>query len=219
MNSLAVIAAPERLLPLAILGIGLGLLGRRRLAICGLVFAAGFVIGVFLPRSEFDRFLLPALFLLAGFSLIGSRRWRELILPPASFFIGMLAGYGLVRPDTGASVEIAGAAITLLVPILLALAAHAFDRPWLAIPTRIGGSWLLAIGSIFAAVLLRPGDVSDPAKLAISAPALPHNDSLPHIHGANGEVIYLAPGRGGGEELVTPARKKGADFLGKPREP
>ena len=199
------VVAPERLLPLVLVGFAVGMLPPPRFAACAMLLVAGCAAGILLPRIDFDRFFLPMLFVTAGLALIGGPAWREQVLPPASLIIGVLAGYGLAPSLNGVSASFASLGGTLAPPLAAAMIARALYRPWFAIPARIGGSWLVAIGIIFTAVLVRPGTAPG-ANALVVAPVPVHDSNLPHIHAPDGTVIYLQSGHGGQDTVV---RKRG----------
>jgi len=106
----------------------------------------------------------------------------------------------------------------LVLASAISLIARAVHRPWFTIPIRIVGSWLVAIGVMFAAVLLRPGSKPGVDVLTAVAPIPVHDSNLPHIHGPNGEIIYLST-RGGSEAAIPGNTSPIAKTLGNRVQP
>jgi hypothetical protein len=101
----------------------------------------------------------PAACVLVGIVLAAPRLVRFLLLPPTAIVSG--ATLGLVVNLNDPSVEqwyYSGGAVLaglwLVFPPLITW--RHFERPWLVIPSRIFGSWLIAIGVMLAGAQLIP---------------------------------------------------------------
>jgi hypothetical protein len=110
--------------------------------------------------------------------LAAPRLLRFLLLPPTAIVSG--ATLGLVVNLNDPSVEqwyySAGAVLAglwLVFPPLITW--RHFERPWLVVPSRIFGSWLIAIGVMLAGVQLipRPAPPPPPAPAPATAPSDP----------------------------------------------
>ena len=195
----------ELILP--IIGLGLALATVKDVAWHWMLLslAAGFVVGLATPSIVPDGFALAAIFIAIGALLICSNAWVQRLIVPISFFIGGFIGRVEILP---ASYDLPGIflqiALLLLVTVAVAL-ARKYSRSWFAIPRRIGGSWLLAAGCMLLAVFIKS---PDKPIMASGTPGLPlHDPNQPHIHGANGEIIYLPTGKG--EQPSTAPKKSG----------
>src|SRR5205807_1177062 len=183
--SLAPAIALERLLPLVILSFGIGGLSFRRSALSIGLLGIGLLGGSFLPQLAIDHYFLPALFAISGLALIGKGEWARQLLPPAALAAGVVTGYWSAQLVSDLRLHLAVIAVVLATACAISLLARAVHRPWFTIPTRIVGSWFVAIGAIFAAVLLRPGNEPGANALTAVAPIPGHDSNLPHIHGPN----------------------------------
>src|SRR5204863_7905181 len=109
------------------------------------------------------------------------------------------------------------AALLVLVAVAVTF-TRKYYRTWFAIPRRIGGSWLLAAGCMLLAVLIKAPDMP-PIAVSASQPSHLDDPNQPHIHGANGDIIYLPTGKA--EEPSSVPKKPGLieGMTGKKIEP
>ena len=145
-----------------------------------------------LTGQSLAAYATPFAFLTGGAALIsGGSRFAAWLGGLAAIVIGIQAG-GAGQPEgprgMDAAMFVLGAGLgAMLIVFYAAYAVWRFRRPWFSIPTRIAGSWLLAIGFMFLGLSLRP------------VPPVVDNSSIPtaacrgpHKHGPDGEFICLA---------------------------
>lgn len=184
----------ELILPIVGLGLALATVKDVAWRWMLLSLAAGFAVGFSTSSAVPDGFALAAIFIAIGALLICSNTWVQRLIVPVSFFIGGFIGHVVTLSTTydllGICLQVA---LLLLVTVAVTLTRKHF-RTWLAIPRRIGGSWLLAAGSMLLAVIIRSPDTPIMVSGTLAAPL--HDPNQPHIHGANGEIIYLPTGKG-----------------------
>jgi hypothetical protein len=208
---------PELILPVVGLGLALATVEDVAWRWVLLAFAAGLLVGFLTPLAVPGGFALAAMFIAIGALLICSNTWVQRLIVPISFFI---AGYIGHVQSLATSNDLLGVGLHAAL-LLLALVAVTFARnhyrTWFAIPRRIGGSWLLAAGSMLLAVLVRSPDKPISVSGTLSSPL--HDPNQPHIHGANGEIIYLPSGKG--EQLSIAPKTSGIlrGITGKQNEP
>lgn len=165
---------------------------------------AGIVAGL-LAQPVFSPYVSwTGEFLAFGVVLIGSSRWAGWLTVPACLIAGGLAGCGADPQLIHDPVQIAVLAIVAAGAFGIAAVAKRWARNWLAIPRRIAASWMIAAGLLMLALLAKPAGFSIAQK---TTPAF-HDPNLPHIHGENGEIIYLPTGHGAPVE--EPKKKPGA---------
>jgi hypothetical protein len=184
---------PELILPIVALGLALATIEHAAWRWVLLSLAAGLALGFLIPLAVPDGFALAAMFITIGAMLICSNGWVQRLIVPISFFI---AGYAGHVEAFSASHDLQSlflqTALLLLVAVAVTVAQKNY-RVWFSVPRRIGGSWLLAAGSMLLAVLIRAPESPVIVSGAQSSPL--HDPNQPHIHGANGEIIYL-PSKG-----------------------
>jgi hypothetical protein len=196
----------ELILPIVGLGIAVATVKNVAWRWVLLSLAAGLAVGFLTPLAMPDEFALAAMFIAIGALLICSNSWVQRLIAPISFFIGGYIGH-IESLATSHDLLVIGfqAAVLLLVGVAVAL-ARKYYRIWFAIPRRIGGSWMLAAGGMLLAVLIRAPD--SPIMISGTQPSPLHDPNQPHIHGANGEIIYLPSGKG--EQPSTPPKTSGS---------
>jgi len=167
----------ERVAPLVGLGIALALLPRAVAVIGMAAFATGMAGGVVLreplmallidvpgaPTHLFYAFAISCL--VSGLTLLVPRGLRSWLAPVASLTTGAMAGLATKLTDPSLNdpaFVLTGAAIGVWVVAVICLTVRAVRRPWFEIPARILGSWLIAIGLLFAGAGLLPGTVREP---------------------------------------------------------
>jgi hypothetical protein len=173
-GALSVVWAPYRLLPLAGLGLALGLARFLGGAVSGLLFGLGLALG-FIEQA----WLIPAImkgsattrpFLLieslaclgAGTVLVLPRWFCRWLLAPAAALMGTMTALGIVLADPSfhdPNFPRGGIVAAIWLIAAVGLTVRALDRPWLKIAARIFGSWLIAIGLMLgtAALVQRSG--------------------------------------------------------------
>jgi hypothetical protein len=174
-GALSVVWAPYRLLPLAGLGLAVGLARFLEGVLGGLLFGLGLVLG-FIEQT----WLLPAMmrgsattthpFLLveslaclgAGTVLVLPRSFCRWLLPPAAALVGTMTALGIVLADPSfhdPNFPRGGIVAAIWLIAAVGLTGRALDRPWLKIAVRIFASWLIAIGLMLstAALVQRSG--------------------------------------------------------------
>ena len=168
-------------------------------------FIAGLAAGYLLIPTIPEGLVLGPVLAMLGVLLIGSNRWVSPLIVPMTAAVGGMSGYAVKYPGipdfqvTFLEVLLAvGAAVSVIL-----LRKH--YRDWYAIPRRIGGSWLLAAGSLLLALFLRSPDLPVTASGMLTPPI--HDPNQPHIHGPNGEIIYLSTGRK--EQAALPSKNSG----------
>ena len=162
---------PDRLLPLAGLGVALGLMRPFGFVAGALGLLAGIALGFayyehllaplwVLPRAAESNFLTgPAAALAAGLALIAPKRLRESIIAPLALLVGIAAALAIIVTDPSVrdpSNRIAGVVIAVWLAASVALTVRAFRRAWFDIAGRIFGSWLIAIALLYGGAALVP---------------------------------------------------------------
>ena len=208
---------PERVLPLAGIGIALALVRLRYcLAALGL-FGGGMAIGFIahdrllsaleeIPQATSHHFLIgPISSVTIGLALVlPGVRLRSWLLLFAAAVSGSLwaVAIGVTDPEVDdLAIPVAGVVVGIWIVIAVSLTARAFQRGWFSIPARIFGSWLIAIGILYGAASLVPRHESPFQPPAASPPTdapapgfdhLPFDDSLPEDRGRKNK--YEIPG-------------------------
>ncbi|GEO84211.1 hypothetical protein GCM10007920_45410 [Ciceribacter naphthalenivorans] len=163
------------------------------------------IFGVILasPLGEVLYLIAPAAVMLTGASLWLSGRFRQwaVLLAAAVVAFSFSLFVGLDDLGVGLLDFAAGTVVSALWLILApALVLRQFCGPWLTIPSRIVGSWLIVIGIIVLASLYVPmplkgttlPDPSQPDGGAIEL-QIPEDGSAPML---NGETLDLDGGTG-----------------------
>jgi hypothetical protein len=180
---------PELIMPIVGLGLALATVENVAWRWMLLSLVAGLALGFAIPFTAPDGFDLSAMYIAIGTLLICANSWVQRLIVPTAFFAGGYIGH---TESLATSINLQDillqAASLVLVSVAVAFSRKHY-RTWFAIPRRIGGSWLLAAGCMLLAVLIRAPDMP----IVVSAPQPSHLDdpNQPHIHGANGEIIYL----------------------------
>lgn len=201
---LAALVTAERLLPLFGLGLLLGALRGRAMALALPLLVAGAVLGILFREVFFERmasvpgagahmFLTgPLACVLIGLPLVlprSIRPWFALpLLAPASAVLAIATVLGDPTLHARSYLPSALAAQAFLVAVI-ALVAAGLDRPWLAIGVRIFASWLIAIGLLYGGAHLAS------KRNALEPPPFP---ALPDGDGAQGFGEVLRQLDGGG---------------------
>ena len=195
---------PERMLPLAGVGIALALVRLRYcLAALGL-FGGGMAIGFIahdrllsaleeIPQATSHHFLIgPISSVTIGLALVlPGVRLRSWLLLFAAAVSGSLWAVAIEVTDPEVddlAIPVAGVVVGIWIVLAVSLTARAFQRGWFSIPARIFGSWLIAIGILYGAASLVPKHQSLFSSPAASIPnyvqapgldRLPFDDSVP----------------------------------------
>jgi hypothetical protein len=169
----------DQALSLVALGLVLAQLRGRTLPLIAVLFAASIALGGYaanlivealLSGADIFHDLLaipPFCCVLAGLGL-ALPQVRTWIGPPAAFVCGIALGMVLNFDDpTGAEWAFAGGTVLsglwlVLAPLLL---WRAFERPWIAVPARIFGSWVLTIGILLGSLHLMPPPAGVPQSI------------------------------------------------------
>ena len=179
----------ELILPIAGLGLALATVKNVAWRWMLLSLAAGLAVGFSTPSAVPGEFVFASMFIVIGALLICSNTWLQRLIVPMSFFVGGFIGRAEAL-STSSGLQGIGLQVALLILVTVTVfLARKYYRTWFAIPRRIGGSWLLAAGSMLLAVFLH-----SPEKpvMVSGVPTYPiHDPNQPHIHGKNGEIIYL----------------------------
>lgn len=192
----------HQVVPLLALGAALGTLPQKTVMVCGTVLLTAFTVAALwwgVSGHSLLAYSTPLAFLAGGAALISRQsKVSGWLCGLGSMIIGVhLGGFGQqdAALTSSAPMFALGSGIgAALVVFYAAYAAHRFQRPWLIIPARIAGSWLLAIGFMFLGLALRPlpAPVVDDANLpTATCPG-------PHKHGPDGEFICLVKAVGPG---------------------
>lgn len=162
--SLGSLLTAERLLPLFGLGLLLGRMRGRAMALGAVLLVAGAALGIVgreaffrqmatVPGAAAHLFLTgPFACVLIGLPLVLPRalgsRLAPVFLVPAAAVLAIATVLGDPTLHARGYVPAALANEAFLVA-LVAFATAAFDRPWLSIAVRIVASWLIAIGLLY----------------------------------------------------------------------
>ena len=108
-------------------------------------------------RIELLPLVGPACCLLVGLTLVAPTVLRAFLTPSVSFVMGL--ALGLVIDYSASSLRQWSFALGYLVfgvwlTLTLMVTWRAFAKPWLSIPARIFGSWLIAMGAMLSAAQL-----------------------------------------------------------------
>jgi hypothetical protein len=163
--------SPVRVLPMLGFGIALALAGFRlriaALVLFGLGIAAGFLtedrfvalLAAFPQAANQDFLTGPISCLVVGLALALGAWLRRTMLPFVAIVAGAMLVYAITVTDPSLhdpAFPLAGLSIALWIILATALTVHAFRRDWFVIPSRIVGSWLIAIGLLYGGVSLMP---------------------------------------------------------------
>lgn len=167
---------PENLTAVVALGIGFALINRRTRQWAFVLLAAGFGIGLVLARVDWidvDNLLLGIMFLVPGPMFVASSlpllafEWRPAeAMAVSAPVIGALFGIATELEGTSGddTTLLAVSALTAAVGagLVIGIVWWQFARPWLATPTRIVGSWILAAGIMLTALGVQAFHTADP---------------------------------------------------------
>ena len=168
-GALSVLLSYPRLLPLLGLGCALGFATRRAAAVAAVLGIVGLWLGfafrdalinaVISGPAATARLGLPGPIscLFVGLLLASPQRLRSWLLPPTAIVAGAMLAIAvkLADPSFHDPDYIRGAIAAAAWSVAaVGLTIYAYRRPWLAIATRILGSWLIAIGLMLGASLL-----------------------------------------------------------------
>lgn len=184
--------APERVLPLAGLGVALALVDRRYSLGALALFGGGIAIGFFskdwllsaleaIPRATSHHFLTgPISSVTVGVALVlPVARVRSWLLLITAAIAGSMLAIAIEVSDPSlhdVAIPLAGVAIGFWIVVAITLTVRAFWRSWFPIPARILGSWLVAIGLLYGGASLIPKQ--KPA-FPLPAGSTPNNFPLP----------------------------------------
>jgi hypothetical protein len=163
--------APERVLPLAALGIAGGLISWRAFGLALLFFVLGISAGLAAhDRVVFTLYTVlhgptylfltgPISCLAIGLALVVGARPLPWLLPPAAFVDGAMLAVAIFLTNPTLDDPVFTwtpmlAAIWIVAGV--SLTARAFGRAWLPIFGRILGSWTVAVGLLYGGALLMP---------------------------------------------------------------
>jgi hypothetical protein len=153
--------SPERVMPLAGLGVAIALVRARHAVVASMTFLLGVALGMFfrdqylalmtdVPGAATHLFLTgPFSTVAAGLLLVIPARARLWILPFAAMLIGAMLGVATMLTDPtlpDPAIPLIAALIALWIMAVIGLIGHAFWLGWFPIAARILGSWLIAIG-------------------------------------------------------------------------
>jgi hypothetical protein len=182
--------APERVLPLVGLGVALAL-GSPRYSLGALaLFGDGVALGFFskdwllsvleaIPRATSHHFLTgPISSVAIGVALVlPAARLRSWFLLIAAAVAGTMLAIAIEVTDPSLddiAIPLAGVVVGFWIVAAISLTVWAFRRTWFAIPARILGSWLVAIGLLYGGASLIPKQ-----KSAFPLPAEPTPNFIP----------------------------------------
>ncbi len=160
-----IITNPAYLLPLAAIALLASRGGRRRVLLSQFLVAAGVVLGTGAGLAGFvwhGVIIANRLFLiLAGLLVAAALPVPRMVLPGIALGGALLSGHELLVTDPPAG----HAVLFYSGAVLGAMAAHGAvgavtllsDAPWTRVAVRIAGSWIAAIGVIYAGLLFLPG--------------------------------------------------------------
>jgi len=165
--------SPERVVPLAGLGVAIALARGRHIVVALVTFFLGVALGMLfrdrylalmagVPGATTHLFLTgPLSALAAGLLLIMPARLRPWVLPFVAVLIGAMLGVATTLTDptlNDPAISLIAILIALWILAVIGLSGQAFWRAWFAIAARILGSWLVAIGLLLggAVVATRP---------------------------------------------------------------
>lgn len=161
--------SPERVMPLAGLGVAIVLMRGHQIAIALTVFVLGIALGVLfqdrylalidgVPGAATHLFLTgPVSALAAGLLLIMPAKARPWVLPFAATMIGAMLGVATLLTDPtlhDPTISLIATLIALWILAAIGLSGHAFWRAWFGIAARILGSWLIAIGLLLGGAVI-----------------------------------------------------------------
>jgi hypothetical protein len=172
------LSTPENVAAAVALGVGLEQLNRRGRSLALALLTAGVAVGVFLTRVDwinFDNLLLALMFLVPGAIFVAASlpllpcSWRpKAAMAIAAPAIGTMLGFAVALEGTSTEDSISfalGAGMAAAIAgLAVAIAWHRLARSWFAIPARIVGSWILAIGIMLTAIgvqTFRTADAKD----------------------------------------------------------
>lgn len=153
--------SPERVIPLAGLGVAIALARGRHVVVAPVTFLLGVALGMLfrdrylalvagVPGASTHLFLTgPFSAIAAGLLLIMPTRLRPWVLPFAAVLIGAMLGVATTLTDPTLNdpvISLIAILIALWILAVIGLSGQAFWRAWFAIAARIVGSWLVAIG-------------------------------------------------------------------------
>ena len=162
---------PERILPMAGLGVALGLVSAPAFAAALLLFLLGLYVGflaqnpllamlIGVPHAAMHHFFTgPIASIAVGLALIAGTRLRPFALLPIALAAGAVQALAIVVTDPSLhdpTNSITGVLIALWIVAAVSLTARAFRRAWFHTGARILGSWLIAIGLLYGGAALLP---------------------------------------------------------------
>ncbi|UVK51772.1 hypothetical protein DBIPINDM_005080 [Mesorhizobium sp. AR02] len=161
--------SPERIIPLAGLGVAIALARGRHVVVALVTFFLGVALGMLfrdrylalmagVPGATTHLFLTgPLSALAAGLLLIVPARLRPWVLPFAAVLIGAMLGVATTLTDptlNDPAISLIAMLIALWILAVIGLSGQAFWRAWFAIAARILGSWLIAIGLLLGGAVI-----------------------------------------------------------------
>jgi len=179
--------SPERIIPLAGLGVAIALARGRHVVVAPVAFLLGVALGMLfrdrylalmagVPGATTHLFLTgPVSALAAGLLLIMPARLRPWVLPFAAVLIGAMLGVATTLTDptlNDPAISLIAILIALWILAVIGLSGRAFWRAWFAIAARIVGSWLVAIGLLLGGAVI----ATKPPVLAPLPPLAPLTD-------------------------------------------
>ncbi len=159
------------------------------------------------PLGEYLFLIAPAAVMLTGASLWVAGVWRQRVVLLAAAVVAFSLSLFIGLDDLGIGIFdfTAGSVLCALwLVVAPALPLRQFRGPWLTIPSRIIGSWLVVIGIIVLASLYVPLPVKAPSLPDPSMPdggatmelQIPDDGSAPTLNGEELPLDLLEPGDG-----------------------
>lgn len=159
------------------------------------------------PLGEYLFLIAPAAVMLTGASLWVAGVWRQRVVLLAAAVVAFSLSLFIGLDDLGIGIFdfTAGSVLCALwLVVAPALPLRRFRGPWLTIPSRIIGSWLVVIGIIVLASLYVPLPVKAPSLPDPSMPdggatmelQIPDDGSAPTLNGEELPLDLSEPGDG-----------------------
>lgn len=163
------------------------------------------------PLGDYLFLIAPGAVMLTGASLWLSGVWRQRAVMLASGVVAFSMSLFIGLDDLGIGIfdfTVGTVLCSLWLVVAPALPLRRFRGPWLTIPSRIVGSWLVVIGIIVLASLYVPLPMKAPALPDPTMPdggtpmelQIPDDGSAPTLNGEELPLDLLAPDDGTGIE-------------------
>ncbi len=163
------------------------------------------------PLGDYLFMIAPGAVMLTGASLWLSGAWRQRAVMLSAGVVAFSMSLFIGLDDLGIGIfdfTVGTVLCSLWLVVAPALPLRQFRGPWLTIPSRIVGSWLVVIGIIVLASLYVPLPVKAPALPDPTMPdggtpmelQIPDDGSPPTLNGEELPLDLLAPADGTGTE-------------------